>query len=48
MTHRRKGIFAAIFAALILTAVFATSAARACAEDSEGLALIDGELPGGG
>ena len=38
----------AILAGLFVTALLAGSAARACVGDSEGLALIDGELPGGG
>jgi hypothetical protein len=38
-------MFAAV---LVLVALAVTPAARACVEDSAGLALIDGELPGGG
>ena len=38
-----------IFAAVLLfVAIAVTPAARACVEDSDGLQLIDGELPGGG
>ena len=33
---------------LLLVAVVLSPAARACVEDSIGLELIDGELPGGG
>ena len=41
--------FTWIFAAVLLfIALAVTPAARACVEDSVGLALIDGELPGGG
>ena len=35
-------------AALVFLAIAVTPAARACVEDSVGLELIDGELPGGG
>ena len=38
-------IFAVV---LVLVALAVTPAARACVEDSVGLELIDGELPGGG
>ena len=41
--------FTWIFAALLIfIALAVTPAARACVEDSVGLELIDGELPGGG
>jgi hypothetical protein len=35
-------------ASTLLLALALTPAARACIEDSVGLELIDGELPGGG
>jgi hypothetical protein len=45
----QRAITGVLTAALLLLLAFAlTPAARACVEDSEGLELIDGELPGGG
>jgi hypothetical protein len=40
--------FTWIFAATIVLALVAAPIAIACVADSEGLQLIDGELPGGG
>ena len=37
-----------IAATLLLAALALTPVARACIEDSVGLELVDGELPGGG
>jgi hypothetical protein len=45
MQRASTWIFVAV---LVFIAVAVTPAARACIEDSTGLELIDGELPGGG
>ena len=37
-----------IAATLLMAALALTPVARACVEDSVGLELVDGELPGGG